>query len=100
MGMNQIRLLLPDDPAQFGYAHGFHGQIGNILLGKHLPDDITVRAGVNHVDLSPERLNDLADHLFRAGIDAGIEHMQDLHGFPSFFDSSSAASRILRLRIP
>ena len=100
VGVDQVGLLLPDDPAQLGHAHVLHGQIGDVLLGQHLGHNFTFRAGVDHLNLTPEGLDNLADHLLRTGIDTGIEDVQYFHDHPSCPDSSSAASRIFRLRIP
>ena len=78
-------------------------EIGNSLLGEHLPHNVAVRAAIDHLHIRvlPEGLHDLANHLFRAGINTGTEYMHHFHRqFSPCCDSSRAASPIFRLRIP
>ena len=99
VGVDEVGLLLPDDPAELGNAHGFHRKVGDPLGFHHFPDDIAFRAAIDHLHFAPKGMDDLADHLLRAGIDPGVQNVHHFHKCPSF-SSTRAASPMLRLRIP
>ena len=84
MGLNEIRLLLPDQPSDLADGKGLHGKKGNVPLPQGLPDG-TVGAAVDHVDLALEHGNDLADHILCSAEGVSGQKMQNfLLGFHNF----------------
>ena len=89
MGLDHIRLLLPDQPPDFLQGEGSHGKIGNVPLFQGLPDG-AFRAAVVHIHLSAEQGNHLAYHVFRSAKGISGQKMQHFfsgfHNFPSPID--------------
>ena len=99
VGVDEVWLLLPDDPAELRNGHGLHRKIRYPLPFHHFPDDIAFRAAIDHLHFALKGMDDLADHLLRAGIDPGVQNVHHFHKCPSF-SSTRAPSPMLRLRIP
>ena len=104
MGMDQIRFFPGDHCFQLPGGQILHRAVYNLLLRQHLADIFALRTAIDHIPVPTlsERMDDLADHLLRTGINAGIQNVQNLHCVCSscLCWHSRAASPMFRLRIP